>query len=575
MQGRRLNAFIAPLAAGIFAALLGLSPPGDAAGLRVYDALLRLRPAKAFPREILLIEAGESGGEGRWDGLGLADGVASLAELGAGIAVFPVPGSLGSGAGSGEQLAASVEEELSAINANVGELFDAIRFGSVPPKDAPRYVAELLQTIDASRERLLQAATGAGASERRRLAGALRLLSSAYVAVDPLSDGAAGPAQPAEGAWGSGFAPPIIDADGARRRLALLSSRLDNGFEHPAFAALIDLLGKPALGVEGDLAAGGDRIVLRKASRSAGRGDIVVPLSRRGLLIEWPRPGSGAPRRLSWSELGRAAELEAALDLALDEMGAAGSLRAEGGVLPSLRDHAANLGEEALSGEVELAAWREARARYLTRASLFLRGKAEQELLAEARGRIEAAASPEEKRGLELKAQDTAESFKGARETLAELERLRARIGRELAGSFCIVAPARGAAGLPPDPYGEEASEGLASAAAMGSILSERFLRELPPVWGAALGALLALAVAVASAWLGRRWAAIEGAALALLAAAACAVVFVVSGSYMSPIAPALGAAAAALASLFVPRGEAAATASPRPGSAPPPSQEP
>jgi hypothetical protein len=575
MQGRRLNAFLAPLAAGIGAALLCLSASGDAAGMRIYDELLRLRPAKAFPREILLVEAEESTGAGEWDGESLAEGIAALADLGAGLVVFPVPGSLGSDAGSGARLAGSVDEELSAIGANVGELFDAIRFGSVPPKDSPRYVAELLQTIDASRERLLQAAAGSGAAERRRLAGALRLLGSAYVAVDPLSDGAAGPALPVDGAWGSGFAPAIADADGSRRRLALLSSRLENGFEHPAFAALIDMLGKPALSVEGDLAAGGDRIVLRSASRSAGGGDIVVPLSRRGLLIEWPRPNSGAPRRMSWSELGRAGALGAELDQAVDGMGAAGLLRAEGGVLPSLRDHAAELGEEALAGEVELAAWREAHERYFERTALFLRGEAESELLAETSAQIENAASPEERQGIEFRARDIAASFAGARETLAELERLRGRLKRELAGSFCIVAPARAAAGLRLNPWGEDASEGLASAAAMGSILSERFLRELPPIGGAALGSFLALAVAVASAWLGRRFAAIEGMALALAAAGAAACVFVFSGNYLSPLAPALGPAVAALASLFVPRGEGAAISSRPPVSAPPPSRAP
>ena len=546
-----IAAFLVPLAAGAAAALLSLSGPGDAAGLRIYDALLRLRSPGAFPREILLVEAEDATAPGVWDGIGMAEGIAALAELGARYVVLPSASSLGPPAGSGAELADAVESELGTVDANVAALFDAIRLGSVSPKDSPRYVAELLKTIDAGKARLLAAAAGAGRVGRERLAGALRLQGRAYLAFDPLSDGSAGAELASSGARGAGYAPLMIDPDGARRRLAIVSRRRAGGYGHPAFAALLDRLDGPAMATGSELAEGGDFVVLRGASIHRKNGDIPIPLSREGLLIEWPRPGSGIPRRLPWGELGRAAILEDELAQALDGLAKAGLIPAGAGLLRDLREHAGRVGEEALRGSSSLEAWREARERYFERAAMILSAGSEAALLAATRAGLLDAASEEEATALRHKADRIESGYAGARETQAELSMLRARLKRELAGSFCIVAPARAAEGLRPDPYGEEASEGLASAAAVGSILSERFLRELPPLLGAALGAFLALAVAVASAWLGKRWAALEGGALALLAVAACVLVFAYSGNYLSPLGPALGPLAAAVAALF------------------------
>jgi len=142
MQGRRRTAvFLAPLAAGLGAVLLCLSGWGDRAGLGLYDILLRLRPAPERPRELLLVELDEATGSREWDGLGIAEGIATMAELGARYAVFPAPGTLDAAPGAKDapsvpDLAAAIDEEFSRIDENVAALFDAIKLGSVPPKES-------------------------------------------------------------------------------------------------------------------------------------------------------------------------------------------------------------------------------------------------------------------------------------------------------------------------------------------------------------------------------------------------------------------------------------------------------
>ena len=568
MQGHpRIAQFLVPMAAGLCAALLCLSNVADRGGLAIYDALLGLRPETGLASEVLLLEYDEATGARAWDGEELAEGLATMAELGASYAVFPDSSSFATameGARSPRaSLSSAIDKELSQIDANVGALFDAIRLGSVSPKDSPRYVAELLQTIDAGKARLLVAASGSADEERKRIEGALRLFGRAYIAIEPLADGQGGGLLlDPKAARGTGFAPSILDADGSRRRIALLSSRRLGGYEQPSFLALIDRLGGPAL------AAGPDSIVIKGGSlrgssqtptTAGGRAaaktiayDIAIPLSRGGLLIDWPRSGSGSPRRLAWGDLAYTAALEDEFVAALNEMGKAGYLVPGGGSLPGLHEYATGLADAALAGSASLAEWEEARDRYFELSSRFLGGKAESQLVAAAEAR--AASNPGEAAALRSRIDSIRGAFTGARETRAQLDRARAHLKAALAGSFCVVAPSRAAAGLRLNPRGGQASEGLATATAIGSILSERFLRELPPILGVALGLALAIATAVASLWLGTKWALIEGFSLALVGAGGCAVLFLATGRYLSPLAPAIAPLVTALVALAMAR---------------------
>jgi len=552
MQGRRRTAvFLAPLAAGLGAVLLCLSGWGDRAGLGLYDILLRLRPAPERPRELLLVELDEATGSREWDGLGIAEGIATMAELGARYAVFPAPGTLDAAPGAKDapsvpDLATAIDEEFSRIDENVAALFDAIKLGSVPPKESPRFVAELLDTIDAGKARLLDEAAGASHADRARLEAAVRLFDRAYFAVDPQSGIASRRSLPVEGARGRGSSRLGADPDGGRRRVVLAPGGAGGRYANVTLLALLDRLGGPTRAVSSRA------ITIKGASARASEDDIVIPLSRGGLLVDWPRPGRVPPRRLAWGELARAALLEKELADALRDMQRAGFLAPGGGALPGLYDYAAGLGSEALERGKIGPEWLEARERFFEQAARFLESQAEDELYASDELTVVAPGAPYEEEIRRLTVASSRETiraaFAGARRTSEELGRLRARLKKELEGSFCVVAPSAAGAEGRTTPFGEAATEGLASVAVAGSILSGRFLRELPAPLGSCLGAALALAVALVGAKAGPRRAAIWGAVLALAAAAAAAALFISTGAYLSPLAPALGPAAAAAA---------------------------
>jgi hypothetical protein len=558
MQGRRRTAvFLAPLAAGLGAALLCLSGPGLLAGFRLYDFLLGLRRPPDCPREVLLLEMGESTGPREWDGLGIAEGLATMAELGARYAVFPSPGTLDSGGGgraAGADLSSAIDEEFTRIDENVAALFDAIRLGSVPPKESPRFVAELLGTIEEGKARLLDEARGASQADRARLEAALRLFGRAYFAVDPFSAIPSRRSLPVEGARGRGSSRFLVDPDGAWRRVALVPGREGGRLEHVAFVALLDRLGGPSRA----LSAGS--ISIRGAALRAPERDIVVPLSRGGLLLDWPRPRTALPRRLAWSELARAALLEEELVLALDDMDKAGFLASGGGSLPGLYDYAAGLGQQALAKGEASVEWLEARERFFELTDRYLKSGAEAQLYAAGEPRIAPSGPVEEATLRRLSVAATRETidaaFAGARETNEELGRLRARLRRELESSFCIVAPVAAGSEGRKTPFGETATEGLASAAIVGSILSGRFLRELDPVLGSGLGAFLSLVVAFVASRKRAKGALIAGAALSIAGAGSVIALFLVAGAYISPIAPAVGPAAAGAVAWLVARRE-------------------
>jgi len=442
--------------------------------------------------------------------------------------VAPIP-LTGVGTAIGPTIASSIDTEFALIDANVGGLFDAIKTGSVPAKDAHRYVAELLQTIDQGRLRLLDAIAGAGSGERVRLEGALKLFGRAFITLHDPADPATDAERAVEGARGRGVSRPLLDPDGRRRRQALLSDRRSARYPLASFAALLDKLESPALII------GTNSLTVKGASLGGREVDIAIPLSGGGLLIDWPRRASGFPRRLAWREFARQAILERELATALADLAQAGLLGPEAGPLPGLNEYAASIRESSIHRGLLDPAWVEARERYFSIAAGAIGAMAEAKALGKPH---------------DLDAASIHAAFAGARETYEELSRLRRSLRRALEGSFCIISPSDGGRGQLTTPFGDDASEGLAQAAIAGSILSQRFMRELPAWLGLGLGSLLVLATSAAYVLLGSRWALAEGAMLALLGAIGCSALFLATGQFLSPLPLIAGPAVSGIAVL-------------------------
>ena len=531
MTGKqRALSFLAPLLSTVLLLLLDLEGClARPAGL-LYDAAMRLRPAASVSREILLLDVDERAialsGAWPWTTDALSDGLTWLEEFGAERVVldFPLPDTtVGSPDGVPPAVSDSFDREFALIGENVRTLFDGIRRGSVPPKDAPRLVDDLVGLVDTAKARLLGGIAGAVTDPDAKLAGALRAFGRAWVAgglradrtVDPV------PAALAAAARGVGFTSPVADPDGVLRS-GLPVVRSQDGFaEQAAFAALLERLGSPSLQVA-------DRRLVLGGARPPGMParDIALPLTDDGtLLLDWPGTAvADGFRHVSWGDLVELDWLEQDLVAALREIDRSGLLGAPGTALLDRYDDAASLRARLLAADTPAleAEWREARARFFALAgeALLPQTASDSPLLAEVR-RIMQEIAP-------------------ARESLRE----------QLAGSFCIVSLAtRTVPGsLGRTPFGAVASGGSASAALVNSVLVGPPPEALPRWVGKAFGVILALLAAIAALRLRARWTVLVGALIAAATVAGAGGLFLATGRFVDPVVAAGSPALACLA---------------------------
>ena len=126
----------------------------------LYDFLMEKRPILPVSPEILIIDAG-----GREFGEDILEpGAAStllyiLSELGAGtlIVQLPILGHAAGGTTGEAEIIHYFDEEFSILSRNIRNLFDAIRLGSIDPRDSARFVGELVDLSEQGKERLVSA----------------------------------------------------------------------------------------------------------------------------------------------------------------------------------------------------------------------------------------------------------------------------------------------------------------------------------------------------------------------------------------------------------------------------------
>lgn len=412
-----------------------------------------------------------------------------------------------------QALAGRFDEEFSVMSSNVRAFFEAIRLGSVRPRDSARYVDDLLRLMDSGKIRLMEDVRAIDETGTVLVNQALDVFGQAWID-HPDTPGPAGT---------DTFLP--------------LRSR-GRTWSNAVFLALMHRLGS----VTPELRDAG---LVLPGVQLPGRDeqDLTIPLGRDGtLLFETPDPEQGGSyRNLRPATLLHAVELEAGLYRSLKTMEGSGYLS---GVDPesyptALYEHVLNLREELLAApdEQRLAGWRQGRERFFNATRIFLAGKAEQDLLAGYDQLVasEALDALGIERVEELR-QSVIHAFSESRNLLTELEDLRLSLDARLRGSFCLIGPE---------------SEVLAEAGLVNAILGNRFMDGL---WGQRLNrwvALPGLVLSVSLAFIGPLLSLLAGAAAVALSVGVAVLLFVYAGVWIHPVLPAGIVLAATIASVL------------------------
>jgi adenylate cyclase len=575
---RTILLFVLPLAAAVILGILGNLGVLQRLDGRAFDRLLRLRPAAPAAKSILLVDIDSQ--PGSLAGL-LADGLVSLKEMDARYAVLDLPLAQKSPPALDpsvlrQTLPNALDREFSQMEENIQSLFDAIRRGSVRARDSARYVSDLVGLVGKAKGRLFSAAMGIERDDDALLGQAAAFFGRVYVPVGllaaadfpappELSDLAlqrqsipvlvtgrdpsfhAGGIRPAvlpvvRGARGGGFPSGTADPDDVRRSTRLLAETGGQHFGQLAFAAVLDLLGSPAVEVSPG------RILLRGALLPGGQAaTLAIPIAESGeMLLSWPRPfPEDGFRHLAWSSLVQERRLEDSLVFDLRDLDAKGYLtylRSSESLL-DVYEEGARLGRGMLAAgnDSDADQWRAARAQFFSLCEQFLEGDAETRIVADADRELQGGALSDEEKNIVRGERDRVPAaFADARQILARLQELRASLRDSLAGSFCIVSLGLGEGAARPavTPFDIPATDARASAALVSTVLSGHFLREAPAGLSLLTAAVLSLLLALAALRLKPLPSLLVGIAAAAAAVAGLGVVFVQYGLFVPPAAP-------------------------------------
>jgi adenylate cyclase len=567
------------------------------------DIFLLLKRSPTPASEVLLVDlddrASTLAGAWPWTRDTLADGLVTLKEMGAGSVILDLPLAQRSPPALDpfvlrQTLPDALDAEFSQMGTNIQSLFDAIRRGSVRPKDSARYVTDLIGLVAMAKGRLLDATMGIARDDDALLGQAVAFFGAAYVPVDLLTSSdpqtdeellalalqrasftpvlsGADPSPRQAGirpsvlpvvraARGGGFTSVRPDGDGVYRGATVTETFQDRHLGQIAFAALLDELGKPS--VEIDPA----RIVLRGAvHHDVPLRAITIPLDGQGrVLLDWPRAGAeDGFRHLSWADLIRYRRLENELVTelrAMDSHGYMSYLRSATSLLDVFEEAARRERDMLASGDDSGAAdWRAARDQFVTLTDQLLNGDAEARIVDDAGRALRAPGiSPAEQQAISGERERVHGSFDDARRTLAELQKVRVLLQQSLPGAFCIVslAPGRDSPTNGSTPFGAPVTEASAAAALVSTVLSGSFLREPPRSYGFIFAAALALALALVTHRFRPFATLATGFAFAAVTAAATAGVFLVARLILNPVLPIISTvlAGCALATLQLSR---------------------
>ena len=369
-----------------------------------YDFLLSRKKPPPVSHEILIIETGEFTDSGD-----IFSVLLTLTEMEAASLILTGRVSPSSPVTVTEaEIRRRFIEEYILLGANIRNLFQAIRSGSVSPVQAPLYVESLVELTEQGRDRLLAALIDRDEDLLRSIA-----VFENYMEADTK---------------------PRLDRDGKLRRVRPVDP--ESSEEHPVFLSLKNRYAVTQIETI-------EKIQVLWL-RGHNGDELDIPLDRDGNIIT---PWNCNFRRVNialfreYDEAGRAVRSALAR---LDELGAFSQTLPELSPLV-LGDYALTLREEMLkspSGE-KREAWIRARADYLKSLDEFLYGPAEAVLV---RGYDEVIAGETSLKEEGLSAlvrmrDELSRSFVTAREAFAKFAAINGELREELAMSFCVMGP--------------------------------------------------------------------------------------------------------------------------------------
>jgi adenylate cyclase len=558
--------------------------------LRLYDAMLRIKPAVPQDDNIVVVEIDDTAiaqvGVWPWSRHIVADGLILMAEMGNRFAMLDIEYTEASPQGVNsevlnEEIPQAFENQFGQIRQNTVDLFTALAQGQIPLSDAESFVQDLAGLTQQTRQRLLdevqsiardndayfgRAAAfhgntfftiGLAPGEEREVSEESEELATSQFALQNLESHLDGPfSYTAEGIRptiptilrsgdGAGFPNVIIDPDGVRRRVNIIGQYEDHFFAQLAFMPTLDVLGRPKVDVYQD------RIVLRDAQVPGEEpGDIRIPLTPTGeFLINWPKGTfEETINRLSYFELVRNQRLEERLAANLETMSNAGYLQFHEGTNPvQLYTYAASLRTDIVEGrgEVDLEEYREVRRQFVEATGSFLNGNAEQQILNEVRRILDREDVPDNLRSqYEPLLDEVPGIFSASREIFDAYSESRETLKEALEGSYAYIGyTGTGTTDIGVNPFEEDYENVGTHASVTNTILQQRFLDFLPHWYGIVIAAVLAMLIGISIQRLAPVPSIIVGLVYVAAYAAAGTAVFLVTGLYPPMIAPLVAAA--------------------------------
>lgn len=541
MFAKNRFAFIVPAVVVVIFAVLAAVGATDRIEQRVYDLFLHVKPALAENPSILLLDVDDLAitkvGVWPWSRNLMADGLVLMREFGAGYAMFDIEYVNKSPRGIDtfvlrQDVPDAFNQEFSQIQTSIAQLFDAIRSGSIPLRDAAQYVSDLQGLTEQGKDKLLAAVKSVERDNDAYLGQAARFMGSAFFtinspdspdetasaelqqyAVDHLalsnvtresgSPPLAASLSPAilpvlQGARGAGFPNVIVDPDGVRRRIALIKTFGGKYFGQLAFRPLLDWLGNPPIVLKRGA-------ILLKGANVPGKGkrDISIPLTSTGtFMVNWvPKTYLDSFRHLSFYELVYHRQLEEDLVYNLKLMGQSGYLSYAEGKTSLLDMFAATEGRrtEMLGGGDlgHMADYVKARREFFDAVGRFLAGSAEKAILADIdKALANRGLAKDERANAEAVRAEVPKVFQDTRSVYENLMATRAILEKNLPGSFCIIGvTATSTTDIGVNPFvGQYVNVGT-HASVVNTILQGRFLDELPWWYGIILALILCFVV--------------------------------------------------------------------------------
>ena len=329
MNGRAQSLGIFALALLIFVGL-SFTPLFNSAENRIYDAMLRLKPAVEERDDVIFVDIDDLAisevGTWPWSRDRMAKGLILLREFGAAFTVLDIeyvdqsPLAVDATVLRND-VPQAVREQLAEVEQNVRELLQAVATGQIDPQSAIEFVGDIPGLHEEGRQELLRQIERVAQDNDVFLGNAARLNGSAYMTINLLDGEDPGvpeerkrmavdkeaieridprapqsvndhpdirPAIPAviEGSAGLGFPNVIVDDDGVRRRINLLGRYGDNYFAQLVFRPLLDAFRNPNIVVQKH------RFILEDAVNPDEEEPrrIVIPRANDGtMLVHWPK----------------------------------------------------------------------------------------------------------------------------------------------------------------------------------------------------------------------------------------------------------------------------------------------